>query len=854
MGVCSLGEGFSLTQPIPFGKYFLLERINVGGMAEVFRAKAVGVEGFERVVAVKRILPSIAEDQDFITMFIDEAKIAVQLTHANIAQIFDLGRVDDSYFIALEYVHGKDLRAIFNRARSRAAPVPIQLACYAIMKVCEGLDYAHNKRDAAGDFLHLVHRDVSPQNILVSYEGEVKIIDFGIAKAAGKAGTTQAGILKGKFGYMSPEQAHGLEIDRQSDVFAVGICLYELLTGERAFLGDTDFATLENVRNVSITPPRVHNPAIPEPLESIVLKALSHDRQQRHATAQQLKQELFGFLRSSGVPFDRRELSAYMHREFADEFARDSARSQEYESSAAADDDDDDEAGLAVFDDIATQQADIEFLARSARRADPKHKITLHGLPGLGETTPTPGPLPAGMTPRPPKPISIPPRSMPPISMPPRVMPPRSLPPRSLPPRLPSAEFLAPEYSGLPTRDARVVTPPQGGTPDLDWDEEELSTQIYDPPEERSGPEVDLQPPTSPQPRMAPPEWLQSATPAATVRSRSGPRSTWGTKTSLALSRARPAHERMLVLVAVAVGTLGIAGFLWFFHAPASGVVQVATTPADATVAVDGRPVSGSSPFVIRGLTTGAAHTIVVEKQGYKLWSSQFEARPEESLRLPDVVLEPVESGFALDSVPSGAHVSVDGQQLDQTTPVRVSALGPGDHRIRVEADGYAPWESSLKVVPGVVLDLPVAQLIARTPEPVRRSDGSQSGVSAGADPGRREVVQRRPVIPRNPPPAVPAKPAPAARPEAAKPPSDRSVAAAPAASAAMGTLRIQTRPWSRVYVDGLAVGTTPLMSLATRAGRHTLTFVNEEFGLRKTVVVQVEAGQVLTQVLNLTE
>src|SRR3954470_22047433 len=196
-------------------------------MAEVFKAKATGVEGFERMVAVKRILPSIAEDEEFITMFIDEAKIAVQLTHANVAQIFDLGRVDDSYFIALEYVHGKDLRAIFNRARSRGAPVPIELACYAIMKVCEGLDYAHNKRDAAGDFLHLVHRDVSPQNVLVSYEGEVKIIDFGIAKAAGKAGTTQAGILKGKFGYMSPEQAHGLDIDRQSDVFAVGICLYE---------------------------------------------------------------------------------------------------------------------------------------------------------------------------------------------------------------------------------------------------------------------------------------------------------------------------------------------------------------------------------------------------------------------------------------------------------------------------------------------------------------------------------------------------------------------------------------------------------------------------------------------------
>jgi serine/threonine protein kinase len=207
-------------KPIPFGKYLLLERINVGGMAEVFKAKAFGVEGFERLVAVKRILPSIAEDQEFITMFVDEAKIAVQLTHANIAQIFDLGRVGDSYFIAMEYVHGKDLRAIFDRARKRGETVPVPMACYVAMKICEGLDYAHNKKDAAGRDLHLVHRDVSPQNVLLSYDGEVKVIDFGIAKAAGKAGKTQAGILKGKFGYMSPEQVRGLPLDRRSDIFA----------------------------------------------------------------------------------------------------------------------------------------------------------------------------------------------------------------------------------------------------------------------------------------------------------------------------------------------------------------------------------------------------------------------------------------------------------------------------------------------------------------------------------------------------------------------------------------------------------------------------------------------------------
>ncbi len=191
-------------------------------MAEVFKAKAFGVEGFERLVAVKRILPNIAEDEEFIAMFIDEAKIAVQLKHANIAQIFDLGKVEDSFFIALEYVHGKDLRVDLRpQPPARRGRCRSRRRAYIVMQVCEGLDYAHNKRDGQGRELHLVHRDISPQNVLVGYEGEVKLIDFGIAKAAGKASKTQAGILKGKFGYMSPEQVRGLPIDRRSDVFAV---------------------------------------------------------------------------------------------------------------------------------------------------------------------------------------------------------------------------------------------------------------------------------------------------------------------------------------------------------------------------------------------------------------------------------------------------------------------------------------------------------------------------------------------------------------------------------------------------------------------------------------------------------
>jgi serine/threonine protein kinase len=317
-------------KPIPFGKYYLLERINVGGMAEVFRAKAYGVEGFERLLAVKRILPNIAEDQEFITMFIDEAKIAVQLNHANIAQIFDLGVVDGSYFIAMEHIHGRDLRAIFERCRQKNEPMPIAQACFIAMKNCEGLDYAHNKRDQGGREMALVHRDVSPQNIIVSFEGEVKLIDFGIAKAAGKMGKTQAGILKGKFGYMSPEQVRGLPIDRRSDIFSTGIVLYELLTNERLFVGESDFSTLEKVRNVEILPPSTYNRKIPEELERIVLKALAKDVEDRYQNAIDLHDELQAFVYTAGEFYSRKDLAGWMKKTFGREIEEETAKLESY--------------------------------------------------------------------------------------------------------------------------------------------------------------------------------------------------------------------------------------------------------------------------------------------------------------------------------------------------------------------------------------------------------------------------------------------------------------------------------------------------------------------------------------------
>jgi serine/threonine protein kinase len=308
----------------------LLDRISVGGMAEVFKAKSYGVEGFEKIIAIKRILPTMGEDRDFIKMFIDEAKIAGQLAHANICQIFELGRIDGSHFIAMEYIWGKDLLQIQNRLRKTKQAMPINMACFVIAKVLEGLDYAHRKRDPLGRPLEIVHRDCSPQNVLVSYEGEVKVIDFGIAKATSRNSRTMAGVLKGKFGYMSPEQVRGLPLDRRSDIFAIGTMLYECLTGERLFQGETDFSTLEKVRNVDIAAPRQVNPAIPEPVEKIILKALSKDVEDRYQWCSEMLADLQAYLMSQDVVFTAKSLATWLKDVFVQEIDRERQLLEQY--------------------------------------------------------------------------------------------------------------------------------------------------------------------------------------------------------------------------------------------------------------------------------------------------------------------------------------------------------------------------------------------------------------------------------------------------------------------------------------------------------------------------------------------
>jgi TonB family protein len=295
-----------------FGSYELLEPIATGGMAEVYRARMRGMEGFEKIVAIKRILPHLSDNDEFVSMFIDEAKLAAQLQHPNIIHIYDLGRIERSYYIAMEYVDGRDLRSLLRLLDEKGTRLPLGLGILVGARLAAALDYAHRKHDLHGHALALVHRDISPQNILISYDGEIKLCDFGIAKAASKASHTRAGALKGKLQYMSPEQAWGKDIDHRSDIFSLGLVIYEMTTGRKAFAGDSELSVLEQVREPHITMPRDIDPAIPPQVERAIMRALRTDREERYQTAAELASDLEGFLLAIRPSPSAVELGAFL--------------------------------------------------------------------------------------------------------------------------------------------------------------------------------------------------------------------------------------------------------------------------------------------------------------------------------------------------------------------------------------------------------------------------------------------------------------------------------------------------------------------------------------------------------------
>ncbi len=296
-------------------RYKVIERIDAGGMAEVFKANSTSMQGFQKLVAIKRILPNLTQNERFVRMFLDEAKVSLHLNHTNCVHVFDLGIADGSYFIVMEFVDGTNLKKLIEFLHRHDHSMPVEQAVFVAIEVCKGLTHAHEMHDQQGNSLDIVHRDISPPNVLLSKAGEIKITDFGLAKAKSQAEATDPGVVKGKFGYLSPEAAHGEEVDARTDIFAVGILLWEMLAGERLFLGESDYDTLQLVRAAKIPDIRRHRPDVPDALNRILLRALTRDVDQRYATAQALGEDLADFLFSYG-----RRVTSYDLADLVDQF------------------------------------------------------------------------------------------------------------------------------------------------------------------------------------------------------------------------------------------------------------------------------------------------------------------------------------------------------------------------------------------------------------------------------------------------------------------------------------------------------------------------------------------------------
>jgi eukaryotic-like serine/threonine-protein kinase len=311
-----------------FGGYLLLERIGVGGMAEVFLARHSGLAGFEKNIVIKRIRPHLSDVPSFVNMFLAEAKLAAQLTHPHVVQIYDLGKIRDSYFIAMEYIPGRDLSALVPKLRHANIPFPVEYALKVGSNVCEALTYAYTKTDGYGAQLSIVHRDVSPENIRVAWTGTVKVLDFGIAKASSQleGDETKAGEIKGKLSYMSPEQVKGKSLDQRSDIFSLGAVLYECLTGVKLFSGENDLSIMNNIVGGNIYPPSYFREDVPKAVELIVMKALEQKRHKRYSSTLDMQFEIDSFLARHEFAPTNFHLSNFIKQVFAKELEEEEQR------------------------------------------------------------------------------------------------------------------------------------------------------------------------------------------------------------------------------------------------------------------------------------------------------------------------------------------------------------------------------------------------------------------------------------------------------------------------------------------------------------------------------------------------
>ena len=740
-----------MKKPTPFGKYFLFDRFSAGGMAEIFRAKTVTLEGSERIVAVKKMLDLLTADKDLTSMFIDEAKLAVQLNHPGICQVVDWGKVGDSYFIAMEYVQGQDLRRMFQQCKQQlpdgTATMPLAQSCFIVMKLCEALDYAHNKQDSLGKPLNVVHRDVSPANVLVSYDGEIKLIDFGIAKNAATR-ETEAESVKGKFAYMSPEQARGEALDRRSDVFSTGIVLHELLTGERLFPPDQEMAMLEKIKNAEVLPPTAYNRKIPEELDRIVLKALAAKPEDRYQTAIDLHTELQSFLYTSGEFFSRKDLAAWIKRVFRTEMEAEQAELDAVREAKVS-------FPASGADSLQRARATLSL---AALKADPGGGLRPSKETGSIMAVKSTGTMkafsveaakPASAEPGRPTPDSGIPNEW--MSTNARTVKTASAPPQPIAAN--RADLAVKKLKPVSTRvnemmpdeDTAVDGPlgagklaeprfeddnlatkafPQQDRAVLDGlvaaktggvvqprDAGDIETQQYKTVDDNDNERDPLEGgPTVAQPfekanvprtieeilEVSSPVMLERSEPAMPMRPAALPSVAFPpplelpdplevSRRNLEQQKNQSVSAVTLLLGFLLLAICGAGAAYWLLLRP--GTVVVAVNPgSDLAISVDDKPIPAMTTApVLLNLSPGT-HKVAIEHTGYKAWVEIVTVEPGETLRMTAPLTAQVQAmgSFTLLTEPPGAMVFLDGASLGQVTPLRVPSVKAGSHTLEM--------------------------------------------------------------------------------------------------------------------------------------------------------------------------
>ncbi len=845
--------------PIPFGKYFLLEPIATGSIAEVFRAKSAGAHGFERIIAIKRIVAGLSQNADFIERFVAESKIAMQLSHANIAQVFDFGKVGGRYYLALEHIHGRSMRSVLEACRKKTTSLSIAQACFVSMKICEGLDYAHNKRDNTGRALSLVHRDISPQNILLSFDGEVKMIDFGIARATRVVPRAENSFSRDKAGYRSPEQVSGVTVGRRTDVFSTGVCLYEMLTGQRLFAGQSEMSILESIRQTEIPLPSLYNPSIPRELEKIVLRALDSRVDRRYQNAIDLHDELQAFAYTTGDFYSRKDLSQWMRSMFPS-FGQEA---QHIAKIRKAD----------VLLDGGSRPPPIPPAVPSKVTA--RGSARTSGIPFVPSTSPVPPRRVAAMA-RTAPPIPISKSSVPSVSnkheeqlaetgiygaseMP------TALGTSGIPdllgvtPQEPDlSSFLpqtkwegdTPKASPLPELRAMPVVFPTAQTPVTAGVENHLVERTV----------ADYLPSAFVSFLSSPRLWYWTAAAAALLvgglligivvqRGDGGSNSVVATSGRDKDVRGQGAGSLMAAKAVTGNGSVRATGETMPNtmdagnnnpDVVATDIAKIDATgfelyirPAPKQIQWDGVVQTWPVPGLVRRLKPGNHSLSIVAPDGYDNYEETIAIRSGEIQKV-SIDLERTKIRGAATSVPSGAHATLlyNGERtLLGQTPTSLFVDPQVSYQILFEKAGYAASTRQVQIVGDVAIahaDLSVLSkeqsLGISRPATVSKSKVSakRSTVSARSKMNKQRTQSTN-------------------RTAAAKTSADNVLR--PKKSDRMGLVTINSKPSCKLFIDGDYLGRTPKAKIKLVVGRHIVTLVNEEFGIRRKFSMTVRPG-----------